>query len=194
MIAWFKNRPRGAKRRIAWAHVRREPALADVFEHADRADRVVRAVVDVAVVLQPDLDPIAEPGVGDALAGELVLLARDRDADRVHAVVAGRVQRHAAPTAADVEQPFAFAKVELATDQVVLRPLRPIERIVFVLEHRARIGHRRAEEQFVETIGDVVVRRDGGGVARLAVQPCRAGELLRAAARGPAGAAAIGRW
>ena len=96
---------------------------------------------------------------------------RDRDPDRVHAVVARRVQDHAAPTATDVEQPLAFAKIELATDQVVLGPLRTIERIVLVLEHRTRVGHRRAEEQFVERVGDVVVRGDRRGIARLAVQP-----------------------
>ena len=107
--------------------VRLELGEADVLEHPDRADRVVRAVVDVAVVLQPDLDRSGEPGLGDPLLRELGLAPRDRDADGAHAVVARRVHDHPAPTAADVEQAHARLERELAADQLVLRGLRGVE-------------------------------------------------------------------
>ena len=60
---------------------------ADVLEHADRADRVERAVVHVAVVLHADLDAVVEPGVVHRAPRPLGLALRERDADRVHAVV-----------------------------------------------------------------------------------------------------------
>ena len=75
----------------------REP---DVLEHADRADRVVRTVADVAVVLVADLDEVGETGFSDSLGTELGLLTRQGDADRADAVMARRVQDHAAPAAA----------------------------------------------------------------------------------------------
>ena len=48
----------------------------DVLEHADRADLVVRAVVDVAVVLQPDLHAVLQLRGPDPLAREFELLLR----------------------------------------------------------------------------------------------------------------------
>ncbi len=137
-----------------------------MLEHPDRADRVERPVVDVAVVLQPDLDPVAEPRLGDPLRRQLGLALRHRHADRAHAVVLGRVHHHAAPAAPDVEQAHARLQVELPADQLVLRGLRGFEAGVRRVPHRARVGHRRSEHDPVEVVGHVVVVRDRGRVAR----------------------------
>ena len=47
----------------------------DVLEHADRADGVVRAVIDVAEIGVANLDAVAEPALRGAFARELGLWA-----------------------------------------------------------------------------------------------------------------------
>ena len=63
-----------------------------MFEHADRGDRVERAVEDVPVVLEADLHPVGQAGVGHRLLGPLDLAAGERDPDDRRAVAPGRVQ------------------------------------------------------------------------------------------------------
>ena len=119
------------------------------------------AVVEVA-----HLGEVAEPLALDRRLGPLGLLERERHAQRAYAVLAGGVAHHRAPAAADVEQPLAGLQRELAGDQVELRRLRLLQRRVGGLVERAGVGHRRAEHQLVEAVGDVVVVRDDLGVAR----------------------------
>ena len=95
-----------------------------MLEHSDRADGVERPIVHVAVVLHADLDAVLEPGFANRASGPIGLALREGDADGVHAVVLRRVHDHAAPSAADVEQPHAGLEPELAADQLVLRRLR----------------------------------------------------------------------
>ena len=61
--------PARGEQRVQVADVLLHAAAAHVLEHADGADGVERAVGDVAVVLQPDLDPVGDPGVRDPLGG-----------------------------------------------------------------------------------------------------------------------------
>jgi hypothetical protein len=53
--------PTGCEARSQPPEVVGDPTCADVFEHADRADRVEPLAVQVPVVLESDLDPILEP-------------------------------------------------------------------------------------------------------------------------------------
>ncbi len=138
---------------------------ADVLGQPDRGDRVEVALLDVAVVHVPDLGEVVEPLLLDPLLRPRRLLAREGDAERVHAVLAGGVADHAAPAAAEVEQPLARLQVELAGDEVVLLELRLLERRGLGREDRAGVGHRGAEDQLVEAVGDVVVVVDRLGVA-----------------------------
>ena len=62
LIPWFSSRPSGREQPVQAPEVLVELRRADVLEHADRADRVERTVVDVAVVLDADLDEVGEPG------------------------------------------------------------------------------------------------------------------------------------
>ena len=146
-----------------------EPRCADVLEHPDRADGVERAVAHVAVVLHPDLDAILEPGLPNRAPRPVGLTLRERDADRADAVVLRRVHDHAAPATADVEQAHARLEAELAAHELVLRRLRVFQGAVRRRPHAARVRHRRSEDHAVEVVGDVVVVRDGGRVALLAV-------------------------
>ena len=151
--------------------VRRELRESDVFEHADRADRVVRTIAYVAVVLQPDFDEVRETGLGDAFGRVLRLLTRERDPDRAHIVVARRVHCEGRPPAADVEQPHAGFERELATDELVLRLLRGFETHGRRRPHSAGVCEARAEQDVVEVVREVVVVRDRSGVSRTRMHP-----------------------
>ena len=113
-----------------------------MLEHADRRDSVVRAVCDIPVVREPDLDPIGDTSLQHACAREPGLAARDGDADPRDAVTLGRVDEHAAPPAADVEEAHPLAQPELLGNELVLRLLRLLERC-------RRVGEK-AQEYVIE--------------------------------------------
>ena len=67
-ICCTSTRPPGRTDAAQHLDVRRVVALADVLAHLERPDRVeVVALGHLAVVLQPDLDPVAQPALGDPL-------------------------------------------------------------------------------------------------------------------------------
>jgi hypothetical protein len=81
------------------------------------------------------------------------------------------VHHHAAPAAADIKQPHAFAQAQLAGDQVELVRLRLFQGRILMGITGAGVRHRRPEHPLVELIGHVVVMGDRLGVAPLGVQP-----------------------
>ena len=109
------------------------------------------------VVLHADLDPVGEAALRHALARELGLGLRERDADDTDPMALGRVDGEAAPAAAHVEHALALLQVQLGADQLELRLLRLLERLGAAREDRAAVGHRLAEEQREELVGHVVV-------------------------------------
>ena len=165
VMQWLSSRPCGLELVADEAEVRRVVLHADVLGQPDRGDRVEAGLLDVAVVHEPHLGEVVEPLLLDRLLRPRRLLARQRDAERLDAVLPRGVPDHAAPAAADVEQPLAGLEVELAGDQVVLLGLRLLERRVLGRVDRAGVGHRRAEDELVEAVGDVVVVVDHLGVA-----------------------------
>lgn len=153
---------------------------ADVFGHADGGDGVEGAVGDVAVVLHPDLDTVGQALVGDALAGVGGLLLGQGDADDAHPVLAGRVDRHGAPAAADVQEALTGGQGQLAADQFQLVVLGLFEGALGFGGRPVGAGvhHGRAEDQFVEVVADVVVVADGAPVGAAGVQVAGAADLL----------------
>ncbi len=150
------------------AEVERVVVHTDVLGEPDRGHRVELALHDVAVVAVPDLGELAEPLLGDLLLRPGGLLGRQRRADHLDPAP-GRVADHAAPAAADVEQPVALLQPQLVEDQPVLVLLGLFQGPVGITVDRAGVGHRRAEHVLVELVGDVVVVVDGLGVASLGV-------------------------
>ena len=62
------EQPAGRHERLAQdAEVLVDPLRPDVLGHPDRADRVEPLVAELAVVLQPDLDLVADAGLADPL-------------------------------------------------------------------------------------------------------------------------------
>ena len=91
-----------------------------------------------------------------------------------------------APAAADVEQVLPGLEVELGAHELVLRLLRLLERGRPAREDRARVGHRRPEEEPEVVVGDVVVVAHRAGVALARVAPAARHELGRRARVGTA--------
>ncbi|MCY1243611.1 hypothetical protein D9M72_566350 [compost metagenome] len=121
---------------------------ADVFGHADGADRIERSVVHVAVVLDPDVHAICQARVGHALARQPCLFIRKCYANDVHAEALGRVKREAAPAAADVQYAHAGLQPQFAADQVDFGFLGGLEAVGlviicvrFLVPDSARVDH-----------------------------------------------------
>ena len=174
----------GAQERREPRGVRVDVRAADVLDHADRGDLVVGLAGEVAPVHDVDVDEVADARLLGALPRADGLRLRERHARRAHAVLARRVHDEAAPAAADVEQPLARLQLQLAADEVELRALRLLERLRPAREDRARVRHRRVEEEREELVADVVVVADGAQVALAAVAPAdrpqlRGGRLRR---------------
>ena len=136
VMQWFSSRPCGTSLPARNVHVRRQLADPDVLGQPDGADGVEPGVPHVAVVAVAEVD--VEAAVGHRLLAPLGLLLRQRDRDDADAVVLRGVHRHAAPAAADVEQPHAGLERELLADQVELVVLRLLER-----RRRVRTGSTR---------------------------------------------------
>ncbi|CAM5562690.1 hypothetical protein STENM36S_01533 [Streptomyces tendae] len=88
-------------------------------------------------------------------------------------MLAGRVDRHGAPAAADVEEALTGAQVQLAADEFELVALGVLQGAA--LGRRggpigAGVDHGGAEDEFVEVVAHVVVVADGPLVAALGVQ------------------------
>ena len=130
-IAWLSSRPPGAQQRVQVRGVSGSRAQPDVLGHADAGDGVERAVGDVAVVLHPDLDPVARgPAARDPLAGQARPAARrERDAHRARRRTCGRRGCAKVPQ----PQPTSSTRMpgsqpELARDEVALGQLRRLQR------------------------------------------------------------------
>ena len=125
-----------------------------MLHHADTDDAVKDQplVLEVAVVDELDLHLALEPFRLDALLTLLPLLLTERAAVALDAVLLRRFNQQEAPAAADVEERHALLEVELLEDVVDLVALRLLERVILVLEVRARIAHRRIEPELIEFI------------------------------------------
>ena len=170
------------ERRRIGVHLR----FADVLRHADARDRVERLIAELAVVGHADLDALGQPGVGNALARELSLRRRERDAGHAHPVLTRGVDRKAAPAAADIEHTLTRSQLELRRDQVELRALRFLERRCAARKDRAAVGHRLVEEEREKVVADVVVVADHLGVTLWRVPLPLQDQLGARAARNPA--------
>ena len=168
--------------------VGRVVAHPDVLGEPDRRHGVEAGLGDVAVVGVPHLGEVGQPLVGDRLARPQRLLARQGDPEHLHALACG-VADHAAPAAADVEQPVTGLQAQLVEDQAVLVLLSLLQGRRGVGVAGARVRHRRTEHHLVEAVGHVVVVADRVGVAGHRVaQPLRdappAGQRLLRRRRG----------
>ena len=134
-------------------------ADADVLEHADRDDPV-EGLFNVAVVLEPKLDPVGQARLTGAIGRDGELLAGQGDAGDLGSCDPGKIKPQAAKAAADVERRRAVPRQQLGGDMALLRRLRVVERLAGIFEIGAAVLAVRIEEEIVEARVEVVVTGD----------------------------------
>src|ERR1051325_1591594 len=69
------------------------------------------------------------------------------------------------PAAPDVQQSLSWMQPQLTTDEIQLRGLRIVERLVTAREVSARVHHLPVEPERIELVADVVVKAHRRAVA-----------------------------
>src|ERR1700693_1966229 len=135
-----------------------------------------------------DINLALESGLAHTPVCQLCLLSAQGDADDPGPVVAGSMQRHRSPSAADIKKAHArpFVQTQLATDQIVLGLLGCLQRHGLSDESPTRIGHAWTEHKLVEVIADVVVVADDLCVTLLGVSDPSRFRLCRRSRQGRA--------
>ena len=176
-----QHQPVRAEQLVAAAEELVEVPPADGLDHLDRDEAVV-AAAQVAVVLEQHGDPVLEPGFGDPALASSSCSRGDRRRRHPAAVLAGRVDRQAAPARADLQQVVAGTEAQPPADALQLLQLRLLQARALAREVGAGIDHPLVEEGGEEVVAEVVV---GGDVAPRPAPGCSRG---RAGASGAAGA------
>src|SRR5438105_4559421 len=103
---------------VYFPEVAREIMLADMLEHADAGDLVVRGVSrQIGVIEQLHPYAAAQAQLGDLRADVVVLILRERNAGRVDAVLLCGPEDQPAPTAPNIDEVVTWLQAELAADQ-----------------------------------------------------------------------------
>ncbi len=174
-MAWLRSRPKGESRLRSVSKY--WPILAMPTCSNMPTDEMTsnRSPHEIPVVLHPDLHPVPHSGLVDPPTSQLRLFPTQGDSHHIGIEMGGGVDGHGAPPATDVEQPCAsvLVQVELAADQLVLCRLCGLEIGVVLDKARARIRHRRPEDQPVEVVADVIVMADRRRVPGRGVTPSR---------------------
>ena len=133
--AVVENPSSGLEGPVYFPEVAREIMLADMLEHADAGDLVVRGVGrQIVVIEQLHAHAPGQAQLRDLGADVVVLILRERNAGRVDAVVLSGPEDQPAPTASDIEEFIAGLQAELAADEIELLRLSLVERIGIAFE------------------------------------------------------------
>src|SRR5579859_5206557 len=127
-----------------------------MLERAHRRDRVERSegvLGDGAAIDQMRVEPV--------LAARGQLAARERHADGLHAAI-GQIAQQSAPAAPHVEHALSRLELERLPDEVVLAPLRLLERerevaVVFRTAEIARLPDAEPEEPVDERVREIEI-------------------------------------
>ncbi|MCY1303542.1 hypothetical protein D9M70_532540 [compost metagenome] len=147
---------------------------ADVLEHADRGNLVVGdGFVELAVVQQRHADAACQALLLDQAADVRVLVARQRNAGGIDAIVLGGPEQQPAPPCAHVQEAFAVPQAQFAADVVQLGLLGLGQRHAGLAEVGAGVHPARVQPKRVEIVGQVVMEFDLLRVALHRVPPDR---------------------
>ncbi|KAI1692169.1 hypothetical protein Ddc_23783 [Ditylenchus destructor] len=143
--------------------VDRPVGLAHRLDHLD-GDNAVELALDIAIVLQPQVDAIRDAPAGRALAREGELLGRQRHADDRHAA-SRHLGRQRAPAAADLQHALARPQVQQRQDAIESARLGFLQRqrlpaMTVRRIERAGVQHAVVQPAAVEVVAQVVMRGD----------------------------------
>ena len=132
--------------------------LADSLQHFDGADRVIRAVVNVAVVLQAQVAGGGQALGLHALVGKSQLLVAQGHAAHVRAKLLAAQLGQSAPAAADFKNAVTRFGVDHAQGASHFGGLCLGHRLgAVVVKPRGRIVHRGIKPQLIKGIAQVVM-------------------------------------
>ena len=86
-----------------------------------------KSALNLTIILEPDADPVFEPGVFRPFARDLRLLARQGHAENLGLAYFRQIKRQTAPAAADVEDLLARINRQLGGDMPLLGLLRRLQ-------------------------------------------------------------------
>ena len=128
--------------------------------------------LNIAVVRVRDPHLVIQPGGGNPLAGQPLLLARHRNAHDLASSGLRGVDGEPAPPAADLQNPVARSQIQLSAHEVKLRLLgRP--QVLAAVPNGAGVRQRLVQEQPEELIPEVIVRVDILLAARAGIATAR---------------------
>ena len=131
------------------------------LDHLDRADRIVRAIVDVTVVLQAQIGPLLYAVRLHAGLGKRQLLGGQGHARDVRTKFGGGRFGQSAPAATNFEQAVTRLSVDHAQGAAHLGFLGIGHGLRFVaVEPGRRVVHRAVQPQLVKSVAQVVMRVD----------------------------------
>ena len=171
--AVIQEQTAGAKRLESALEIRGLHPPADVFHHPDADDLVEAQGSEVAIVAHFDACARAQRTSENSPLGLVPLDGAQRDAEGVCTEALGGADDQCTPAATDVEEPFARTQAQLAQGVVDLCLLRLLQRKIVALVVRARVDEVRVQECGVEVDGLIVMKADGGDVARARVGDTR---------------------
>ena len=127
------------------------------------------------VVAQLDLNLALQALLGNQTLHMIELVARQRDAMGVHAIMLGRPEDQPAPAGAYVPEALARLELELFADviELGLLRLRQAHALLFVVS--AGIDAARVQPQRVEIVGEIVMKLNLLGIAGQRVHGQRPG-------------------
>ena len=100
-----------------------------MLEHADRDDPIEGPGL-LAIVAQLEPHPVGQAALPGALARDLELMVRERDAEHLARAGFRQIEREPAPARADVEHALAGAEQQLGREMALLVLLRHLEVLV----------------------------------------------------------------
>src|SRR5260370_32133077 len=131
--------------------------MADCFDHFDR-DGLVELTAEIAIVLEQHGDSNRESLLRDFFRRVVVLRTGDCSGGYAASVVAGGVNRKAAPSRANFEQMIMRATIELAADSIYFGDSRFLERRIGTGKNSARIHQGGIADELEEIVAEVVLR------------------------------------
>ncbi len=133
--------------------------------HADRDDFVEHTFAcDIAMVALFDSDSVDKSSPDNTATRFLDLTRAQCHSQYLRAIVPRGIDRKASPTAADIEQAFAWYQTKFAADVIQFNLLRLVDIFLARREISAGIDQAPVEPQCIKVVRNVIMVAAGGRI------------------------------
>src|SRR5450631_3522414 len=136
-----------------------ETRHADMLEHADRYD-AVEWPLDVAIVLQAEVDVAVAAQLLRTLRCDRLLLPRKRDAGNFSSGGLGKIKPQTAKAATDIQRLMSLVDQQFGGDMALLGELRLLQALAGPLEIGAGILPIRVQKEIGKPMVQIVMACD----------------------------------